>query len=152
MSKNQKNSLNSNGFIASNGTVMVVDDEPVVRAMTSAVLTAMGWDIINASSGEEAVIKLQHYKESGNLLDLVILDLILPCGMSGLEVVQALREVQPDLRILACSGFFSDEGGDSCIAMGFNAALAKPFTAEDLSQAVYRCTHESEVAMETFAA
>lgn len=153
MSKNSKNShINSPGLIASNGTVLVVDDEPVVRAMTSAVLSAMGWNILNASSGEEAVVKLQHYKESGSLLDLVILDLILPCGMSGLEVVQALREVQPGLRILACSGFFSDQGGDSCMAMGFNAALAKPFTAEDLSQAVYRCTHESEGALETAAA
>lgn len=149
MSNNPKNSyLNSPGFISSNGTVLVVDDEPVVRAMTSAVLTAMGWNILNASSGEEAITKLQHFMEGGSKLDLVILDLILPCGMSGLEVVQALREVQPDLRILACSGFFGDDGGESCIAMGFNAALAKPFTAEDLSQAVYRCTHESELPME----
>ncbi len=145
MSKSPKNSyLNSSGIMATNGTVMIVDDEPVVRAMTSAVLTAMGWNILNASSGEEAVAKLQHSKDTGSDLDLVILDLILPCGMSGLEVVRALREVQPDLRILACSGFFGDEGGDAVISMGFNGALAKPFTAEDLSQAVYRCTHESE--------
>lgn len=153
MSKTQKNShLNSPGIMATNGTILVVDDEPVVRAMTSAVLTAMGWNIVNASSGEEAIAKLQHSKEVGSPLDLVILDLILPCGMSGLEVVRALREIQPDLRILACSGFFGDQGSDTCIAMGFNAALAKPFTAEDLSQAVYRCQHESETPMETSAA
>lgn len=153
MSKIQKNPyFNSPGIMATNGTVMVVDDEPVVRAMTSAVLTAMGWNILNASSGEEAIAKLQHSLESSNKIDLVILDLILPCGMSGLEVVRALREVQPDLRILACSGFFGDEGGDTCISMGFNGALAKPFTAEDLSQAVYRCTHESETPLTTSAA
>ncbi len=153
MSKPQKNSyLNSQGIMATNGTVMVVDDEPVVRAMTSAVLTAMGWNILNASSGEEAIAKLQNSKEGPNKVDLVILDLILPYGLSGLEVVRALREVQPDLRILACSGFFGDDGSDAVISMGFNGALAKPFTAEDLSQAVYRCTHDSESPLATSAA
>ncbi len=153
MSKPSKNSyLNSSGIMVTNGTVMVVDDEPVVRAMTSAVLTAMGWNTLNASSGEEAVAKLQNSKESSYKVDLVILDLILPCGMSGMEVVRALREIQPDLRILACSGFFGDQGSDQCMAMGFNGALAKPFTAEDLSQAVYRCTHETEAPMATSAA
>ncbi len=153
MSKPQKSSyLNSPGIMATNGTVLVVDDEPVVRAMTSAVLTAMGWNILNASSGEEAIAKVQHGKELGSMPDLIILDLILPCGMSGLEVLRALREIQPDLRILACSGFFGDQGVETCIAMGFNATLAKPFTAEDLSQAVYRCTHESEIPLTTSAA
>jgi CheY-like chemotaxis protein len=130
---------------SSNGTILLVDDEPLVRVMTGAVLTAMGWSVINVSSGEDAVQMLRHMRERDSRVDMVILDLILPCGMSGLDAVRHLRELQPGVRILACSGFFGDEIGTSCIDMGFNAMLAKPFTAEDLSQAVYQCTHSAEM-------
>ena len=130
---------------SSNGTVLLVDDEPLVRVMTGAVLTAMGWSVINVSSGEDALQTLRHMRERDTGVDMVILDLILPCGMSGLDTVRHLREIQPGVRILACSGFFGDEVGASCLDMGFNAMLAKPFTAEDLSQAVFQCTHSSEV-------
>jgi CheY-like chemotaxis protein len=69
---------------------------------------------------------------------MVILDLILPCGMSGFEAAQAVRAIQPGVRIMACSGFFDDDG-QSCLALGFNSILAKPFTADDLAKAVYYC-------------
>ncbi len=129
---------------SSNGTILLVDDEPLVRVMTGAVLTAMGWSVINVSSGEDAVQMLQHMRERDTEVDMVILDLILPCGMSGLDAVFHLREIQPGVRLLACSGFFGDEIGTSCLKMGFNAMLAKPFTAEDLAQAVYQCVHSAE--------
>lgn len=130
---------------SSNGTILLVDDEPLVRVMTGAVLTAMGWSVINVSSGEDAVQMLRHMRERDTKVDMVILDLILPCGMSGLDAVRHLREIQPGVRILACSGFFGDEIGSSCLEMGFNAMLAKPFTAEELSQAVQQCAHSSEM-------
>lgn len=129
---------------STNGTILLVDDEPLVRAMTGAVLTAMGWSVINVNSGEDAVQMLEHMRDRATEVDMVILDLILPCGMSGLDAVRHLRDIQPGVRILACSGFFDDDVGASCLSMGFNGMLAKPFTAEDLSQAVYQCVHSSE--------
>lgn len=128
----------------SNGTILLVDDEPLVRVMTGAVLTAMGWSVINVDSGEDAVQTLRLMRERGSDVDLIILDLILPSGMSGLDTIRLLRDIQPGVRILACSGFFGDETGASCLEMGFNATLAKPFTPEDLAQAVYKCTHSIE--------
>ena len=130
---------------STNGTILLVDDEPLVRAMTGAVLTAMGWSVINVSSGEDAIQMLQHMRERDTNVDMVILDLILPCGLSGLDTVRLLRDIQPDIRILACSGFFGDEVGSSPLELGFNAMLAKPFTPEDLAQAVYHCTHSTEL-------
>ncbi len=130
---------------SSTGTILLVDDEPLVRVMTGAVLTAMGWSVLNVGSSEDAVQMLRHMRERDTRVDMVILDLILPSGMSGLDAVHHLREVQPDVRILACSGFFGDETGNSCLEMGFNAVLAKPFSAEDLAQAVFQCMHSSEV-------
>ena len=143
--KNPKSDPYNQSYQSSNGTILLVDDEPLVRVMTGAVLTAMGWSVINVSSGEDAVQMLRHMRERDTRVDMVILDLILPCGMSGLDAVRHLRDLQPGVRILACSGFFGDEIGTSCLDMGFNAMLAKPFTAEDLSQAVYQCTHSTEL-------
>jgi CheY-like chemotaxis protein len=125
------------------GTILVVDDEPVMRAITGAVLNALGWNVLNAGSGEEAVRMTRFVQERGSRLDMVILDLILPCGMSGFEAAQAVHHIQPGVRILACSGFFDDDG-KSCLALGFNATLAKPFTADDLAQSVYQCLHGPE--------
>jgi CheY-like chemotaxis protein len=127
--------------VSAHGTILVVDDEPVMRAITGAVLNALGWNVLNAGSGEEAVRMTRFAQERGTRLDMVILDLILPCGMSGFEAAQAVRAIQPGVRILACSGFFDDDGR-SCLALGFNGTLAKPFTADDLAQAVYHCMHE----------
>ena len=131
------------GSLVSQGTVLLVDDEPFVRAMTGAVLTAMGWNVINVSTGEDALKLLNSAVQRGTEIDLVILDLILPCGMSGLDVVRHIREIKPDMKVIACSGFFGDDDGASCLRMGFDALLAKPFTAEDLGQTVYRCLHSS---------
>jgi CheY-like chemotaxis protein len=126
--------------VSAHGTILVVDDEPVMRAITGAVLNALGWNVLNAGSGEEAVRMTRFAQERGTHLDMVILDLILPCGMSGFEAAQAVRAIQPGVRILACSGFFDDDGR-SCLALGFTGTLAKPFTADDLAQAVYHCMH-----------
>jgi CheY-like chemotaxis protein len=126
--------------VNAHGTILVVDDEPVMRAITGAVLNALGWNVMNAGSGEEAVRMTRFAQERGTHLDMVILDLILPCGMSGFEAAQAVRAIQPGVRILACSGFFDDDG-KSCLSLGFNGTLSKPFTADDLAQAVYQCLH-----------
>jgi CheY-like chemotaxis protein len=130
---------NKPGSLVTCGRILLVDDEPVVRAMTSAVLTAMGWETVSARSGEEAVKTLEILRMKGETVDMIILDLILPCGMGGLQVSQEFRRIQPNVRILACSGFFGDAGKDACLAMGFHSTLAKPFTAEDLSHAVNHC-------------
>ena len=144
--KNYGDASASADRLNSNGTILLVDDEPIVRAMTAAVLTAMGWNVLNVSSGEDAIVILQNTRRNGTPVDMVILDLILPCGMGGIAAAAQLRKIQPDIRILACSGFFSDDGGESCLGMGFNGRLAKPFTAEDLSQAVYNCANGLEPA------
>jgi CheY-like chemotaxis protein len=128
------------------GTILLVDDEPMVRAMTGAVLSAVGWTVLHAGSGEEALQILEDAERDGKLVKLVILDLILPCGMSGLEAVTQLRKIQPDVRILACSGFFAEDSGDSCLAMGFNGTLSKPFTADDLLCSVNSCVNGVEAA------
>ena len=94
----------------------------------------MGWSVINVSSGEDASRYSRHMRERDTPVDMVILDLILPCGMSGLDTVRHLRDIQPDDRILACSGFFGDESARTrASASASTRCIEKPFTPEDLA-------------------
>src|SRR5687767_12520859 len=93
----------------SKGRILLVDDEPVLRAMVGSVLLSQGWEVLNASSGEEAEQLLKYCVGRHTPVDVVILDLILPGGISGMEAVQVLRQIQPGVRIVASSSFFASD-------------------------------------------
>lgn len=115
------------------GRILLVDDEPVLRALASTILTSQKWEVLSASSAEEAEQLLRYCVTHQTRINLVILDLVLPGGMSGMEALEALRRIHPGLPIIACSGFLADEESvASCRRMGFDDVLAKPYTARAL--------------------
>lgn len=121
------------------GRILLVDDEPVLRAMVGTVLISQGWEVLNASSGEEAEQLLKYCVSRHTPVDVVILDLILPGGISGMEAVQVLRQIQPGVRVVASSSFFaSDDSKSSCMNLGFDDILPKPYSATDLAAAMER--------------
>jgi CheY-like chemotaxis protein len=120
---------------AARGRILLVDDEPVLRAMASTVLIAQGWEVLNASSAEEAAELLKYCVWNNSNVDLVILDLILPGGMSGMEAIDALRKIQPGLHFVASSSFFAgEESRQNCLSLGFDDVLPKPYTASSLAE------------------
>lgn len=121
------------------GRILLVDDEPVLRAMASTVLIAQGWEVLNASSAEEAAELLKYCVWNRSNVDLVILDLILPGGMSGMEAIEALRKIQPGLHFVASSSFFAgEESRQNCLSLGFDDVLPKPYTASSLAEMAER--------------
>jgi two-component system cell cycle sensor histidine kinase/response regulator CckA len=115
--------------VRGNGTILVVDDEPVLRRVCARLLQKLGYQVLEAPGGEEA---LQLFKEKGPEIDLVLLDLIMP-GLSGLKTLERLRELDPGVRVLLCSGY-GDKAGDKLPPEeGF---IAKPYSLELLSQKV----------------
>ena len=121
------------------GRVLLVDDEPVLRAMASTVLIAHGWEVMNASSAEESAELLKYCSWNRTAVDVVVLDLILPGGMSGMEAVVELGRLQPGLRFVASSSFFAgEESRRLCMDLGFHDILPKPYTASALAEAVER--------------
>lgn len=128
----------------SKGRILLVDDEPVLRAMVGTVLMSQGWQVLHASSGEEAEQLLRYSVTHHALVDVVILDLILPGGISGMEAVHVLRQIQPDIRIVASSSFFaSDDSKASCLNLGFDDILPKPYSATDLTAVMDRNVQRS---------
>lgn len=110
-------------------TVLLVDDDPAVRRSTGRLLEKLGFEVITAASGEEALARVQ---EGLARFDVVVLDILMP-GMDGYQVHDALRALEPHLPILLYSGYADGErrGGNRAFDehTGF---LAKPFTPSAL--------------------
>ena len=120
--------------------VLVIDDDPAVRAVIRRLLHNDGWEVIEAADGAEGI----SMAEIGNI-ELAIVDVFMP-NMDGLEVIRAFRRSNPELPILAISGA-SFQNGESKFdflkaagAFGAVATLAKPFRPGELVDAVNALT------------
>jgi signal transduction histidine kinase len=108
------------------GTALLVDDEDLVRASTAAMLTDLGYNVIEATSGEEALRLI----EGGLSFDVVVTDHLMP-GMRGTELARTLLERFPERPALIISGYAEVEGVAADLAR-----LSKPFRQTDLAAAL----------------
>ena len=118
--------------------VLVVDDDPLMRAMTSAMLHSYGWQVFHAGSADEAMMLLKFCSQCQLELSAVIMDLVLPGGRSGLEALAALRTLAPKVPIIATSGFFESSSPARCLSFGFDDVLPKPYTSQQLCDTLNR--------------
>ena len=110
------------------GEVLVVDDEPSVLAVTSALLIRRGFTVTTADSGLRAV---ELFRANPSRFVLVLLDLTMP-GMDGQATFRTLREVRPDVRVLLMSGYNEQEVTRLFVGRGLAGFLQKPFRADEL--------------------
>ena len=112
--------------------VLLVDDDPLVRAVMQDTLQSFGLTVTLAQDGAEA---LTHLKTADPCPGLVILDMTMPV-MGGAETFSRLREIQPDVPILVYSGFALDQSTADSFSGGRWKFLRKPFTIDDLREIV----------------
>ena len=112
------------------GTILFVDDEHIVTAVGEQMLKGLGYEVLLARSGKEA---LGMYKDNREKIDLVILDMILP-GMSGGETCERLREINPRIKVLLSSGNDMNSEVKGILEQGWNGFIQKPFNMTDLSE------------------
>jgi PAS domain S-box-containing protein len=113
-------------------TVLVVDDEPAVRALVVDTLTDLGHDVLEAGDGPEALALL----DSGQVIDLMITDVGLPKGMNGRQLADATRFARPDLKILFITGYAENAAvGNGHLDAGMHI-LTKPFAMDTLSSRI----------------
>ncbi|WP_010218071.1 PAS domain-containing protein [Sphingomonas sp. PAMC 26621] len=126
------------GVVTSGKTVLVVDDEPAVRALVIDTLTDLGHDVIEAGDGPSAVVLL----ESDRHIDLLITDVGLPKGMNGRQVADAARVMRPDLKILFITGYAENAAvGNGLLAPGMHI-LTKPFAMDVLTNRIQQLTDD----------
>lgn len=126
---------------APGGHVLVVDDEPLVRDVTSAMLRHVGYSVETCTSGMDALSRLT----SGTTCDAVVLDLTMP-GISGKDTLLAIRRTRPDLPVLLTSGHRPEEAGASLLQEPKVGFIPKPFTVSELTSELGRLLHSGGTA------
>ncbi len=111
------------------GTVLVVEDEPMVLAFVERGLRQLGYSVLTATSGKRAC---EIYAHDGDRIDCVLLDMIMP-EMSGLETYTRLKALRPDVRVIVSSGYRRDRFAGELADADF---LGKPYSLEALSVAM----------------
>lgn len=125
--KNRLSGLNGNGE-----TLLVVDDVKEQRELVVEMLSLLDYNIVTSSSGEDAV---EYLKE--NSVDLVILDMIMSPGISGLQTYQHIVEFKPNQRVLIASGFSESDDVKEAQRLGAGQYLRKPYTLAAIAKAVH---------------
>jgi two-component system cell cycle sensor histidine kinase/response regulator CckA len=114
------------------GTVLVVDDEQVVRDVAKASLERQGYNVILAESGAAAI---EAVRSNGDRIRLVVLDLGMP-GLSGEEALPRLREIKPDLDVIVSSGYPEAEALRPFFGARISGFIQKPYTRDQLVREV----------------
>ena len=125
-----------NRICAERPRILVVEDEPVLRDMAHVILEGCGYAVIEAGSGVEA-LNVWH-RHPGDI-DLVLTDVVMPQGMSGMELAKKLLPVKPKLKIIFASGYSMDELDTDFLRQGHAMFLQKPYTHVTLARAVREC-------------
>lgn len=112
-----------------NGTVLVIDDEPVMLNIAKGVLEECGYNVITAESGEEGI---GIYRERYSDISAVLVDLSMP-GKSGLEVYMELRTINREVKALLASGMLDTQSQATADRIGINGTVHKPYLADELS-------------------
>jgi len=113
------------------GTILVVDDEQQQRELASKMLTLLGYSVITAASGEEAI---EYCKKSS--VDLVLLDMLMEPGINGLETYQQILSISPSQKAVIASGFSESNSVVSAKELGVGSFIKKPYGLEQIGMAV----------------
>ncbi len=113
-------------------TILLVEDEESVLTVSKNMLSSIGYRILTAQNGPRAI---EIYKNGNHKIDLVMLDMIMP-GMSGEETFDQLKSLNPDIRVILCSGYSMNEQASRIMEHGCRFFLQKPFSIYDLSQKI----------------
>ncbi len=118
---------------AGSGTIVVMDDEAVVRDAFRQMLEMLGYTVICKNNGKE-VIDWYGNQASGSPPVAMIFDLTVPGGMGGTQAAAEIRKIHKDIPIFVASGYADDSVMKNPAEYGFTASIPKPFTISDLSE------------------
>ena len=123
-------------------TVLLVDDEEMIRLAGKRILEKMGYKVLLASDGMEGIRVFSEFKEK---LSVVILDMMMPV-MDGEETFLRLREISADVPILLSSGYSKEEKAEQLLTRGADAFIQKPFDMKSLQASLQRLLEEESAS------
>jgi len=127
-----------------NEKILVMDDDGVVRELAREMLHNMGYRVIVAIDGNQAIDLYTKAKDSGSPFDAVIVDLTVPGGMGGRETIQKLLKIDPEAKAIVSSGYSNDPMMTDFRTHGFSEAIAKPYRIKELSKTLYKALNQDD--------
>lgn len=115
-----------------NGKVLVMDDEKMIRDITSKILEINGYEVVTANDGLQAINLYKEAMQSEKPFDIVILDLTVPGGMGGKETIERLMEIDPNVKAIVSSGYSNDPTIENFRQIGFKDFIYKPYSSREL--------------------
>ena len=112
--------------------ILVVEDEPAVRALVRDTLRSRGYRVLEANDGMEALLLVSQYRDA---IDLLLTDIVMP-QMGGRELAEHLRGQSPDLKVMFMSGYTDDEILKHGVVAARVEFLQKPFTPHALANRI----------------
>lgn len=122
-----------NKYMGKGQKILVVDDERDQREIASVLLTELDYAVHTVSSGEEAVDYIKT-----NTIDLLLLDMIMPPGMDGLDTYKEILKLAPEMKAIITSGFSESDRVKKALKLGAGMYVKKPYTMEKIGLAVSR--------------
>jgi CheY-like chemotaxis protein len=113
-------------------TVLFVDDEAMILSVGQEILETLGYHVLLARSGKEAV---EVYRANQDKIDMVILDMIMP-ELSGAETYDRLKKINPKIKVLLSSGYSMNSQAEEILARGCNGFIQKPFNLNQLASKI----------------
>ncbi|HOW55038.1 MAG TPA: PAS domain S-box protein [Syntrophorhabdaceae bacterium] len=113
-------------------TILLVDDEPGILAVSKVILESLGYSVYEAQNGGEAI---RIYQEKKDMIDLVVLDMIMP-GLSGSEVFDHIRELNPSVKVILSSGYSLNDQAQQIMSKGCQGFIQKPFDLTGISRKI----------------
>jgi two-component system cell cycle sensor histidine kinase/response regulator CckA len=112
------------------GTLLLVDDEKMILDVSEQMLQSLGYSVLIAGNGKEAI---ELYENNKDAIDMVILDMIMP-GMGGKETFNILKKINPKVKVLLSSGYSINGQAEEIMGQGCSGFIQKPFNIETLSK------------------
>jgi PAS domain S-box-containing protein len=125
----QRAMKSSQKMVEGTETILLVDDEEMVLNLGTEVVKMLGYDVLEAKSGGEAV---EIYRANKEKVDMVILDMAMP-DMNGGEAYDRMKEIDPEVKVLLTSGYGIEGQATEIIKQGCNGFIQKPFSINNLS-------------------
>ena len=119
------------------GKILVMDDEDLVRNVAGKMLEFIGYQVITARNGEEALTLYHSHRSAVQPFDAVILDWMVPDGLDGFKTMERLRAMDPDAKGILSSGY-PDQDEETRTAAGFSAVIGKPYELKTLKEILER--------------
>jgi PAS domain S-box-containing protein len=119
-------------MVRGSGTILLIDDEKMILDVGIELLEELGYTVISAMSGNEAI---EVFENGGNKIELIIMDMIMP-GMGGGETFDRLKEIDPDIKVLLSSGYSINGQATKILRRGCDGFIQKPFNMNQLAQKV----------------